>query len=109
MITFIYVIQPKTGMEDAFFSASWSLANLLKLKSGSLGSRLYRSDDNKLVSISMWPSAEHLENSRSPDPELDAARDRLDRSVEKFEAMFVLNDVVFNCLEDLPPKSPQGI
>ncbi len=106
VLTFIYLLVPRDGLEDAMVSAAWTMARLLQADAGSLGSRLHRTDTGALVSISMWPDRATWEARNRPGPAFDAARIALDRTVERFETIFVNEAIVFNTLVDVPLTPP---
>lgn len=77
MFTVVYTFRVKPGMEERF-RASWAfLTAEYRRTRGSLGSRLHRDRDGRLVAIALWPDRARWEDPGPTTPELAAAQQAL--------------------------------
>lgn len=83
MFIALYRWKLKSGKEDQFREA-WSQVTIaIREKSGSLGSRLHRSEDGTWVAYAQWPNKEAWQVDHPLGDAVDAARQRMRDAVEE--------------------------
>ena len=95
MFIALYRWKLKSGKEDQFREAWSQVTVAIREKSGSLGSRLHRSEDGTWVAYAQWPSKEAWQMDHPLDKAAAAARQRMKEAVEEslpFLCMTVSDD-----------------